>query len=120
MARTLARKKELTKTARWFIFSALLLNFGSTVIGYKLNGVALFLISTISMIQLACTIIGVGLWFVGLRYYAMSKGYHPAWAGLGILNIFGLLILILMPNKYIVQAEQVVDPLSNYPRQPLG
>ncbi len=28
-----------------------------------------------------------------------TKGYHPIWGALGILQLIGLLILIVLPNK---------------------
>lgn len=62
---------------------------------------------------LAVRLVGIVLWIWGLRHYAMSKGYHPAWGFLGLLSIIGLLILVVLPNKYVVAAD---EPEGHYPR----
>lgn len=48
----------------------------------------------------------LGLWFAGVilfiwgcRHYAMSKGRHPAWGWLGLLNVIGLVCLVLLGNR---------------------
>lgn len=52
-------------------------------------------------------------WFWGLADYARSKGYAAAWAALGILSCIGLLILVLLPNRWI---ETPPGTGSVYPR----
>ncbi len=39
------------------------------------------------------------LWIVACYFYAKSKGRHGAWGLLGILSIFGLIILYYMKDK---------------------
>ena len=42
---------------------------------------------------------GTGLLFVGIAYYAKSRGRHPAWCLLALLSIIGLLILLCLKDK---------------------
>lgn len=56
--------------------------------------------------------VGIVLWFSailiyggfllfiwGLWNYAKGKGYHGAWGLLGLLSVFGFMILALFPDK---------------------
>lgn len=43
---------------------------------------------------------GAILVIIGCCYYAKGKGYHGAWGLLGLLSIFGLLVLVFMRDKY--------------------
>jgi 4-amino-4-deoxy-L-arabinose transferase-like glycosyltransferase len=45
------------------------------------------------------TIAGTVLVMVGLGYYAKAKGRHWAWGLLGLLSIFGLIALAILPDK---------------------
>lgn len=46
----------------------------------------------------------------GCWYYAKGKGYHGAWGLLGILFVFGLLILVFFPDKYkAINTQDQVD-----------
>jgi hypothetical protein len=45
------------------------------------------------------TLLGAGLLVAGLCYYAKSKGYHPALGLLGLLSLFGLIALAVLPDK---------------------
>ena len=48
-----------------------------------------------SVLQLA----GIICWLVGLSAYAKGKGHHGAWGLLGLLSLFGWIVLALMPDK---------------------
>ncbi|MHB1156564.1 MAG: hypothetical protein ACYC26_06970 [Phycisphaerales bacterium] len=48
---------------------------------------------------LSLRLLGVGFFIWGCRHYAMSKGRHPAWGWLGLLNIIGLIVLVLLGNR---------------------
>jgi hypothetical protein len=51
------------------------------------------------LIKLALWIVGVLFFIWGCRHYAMSKGRHPAWGWLGLLNVIGLVCLVAMGNR---------------------
>lgn len=58
------------------------------------------------------------LWIMGCIKYAHSKGYSTIVGLLGLLSIFGLLILVLLPNKW--KDEVATTSTTNYPRPPLS
>jgi len=119
MVGTLERKKELTRASNWYILTSIVLYLITVFISSTGGTTAGVSGGLPSWILLTAILVSIGLWFVGLRYYAFSKGYSGAWSALGLLSIFGLIILVLMPNKFIVRAQPVVDPNSNYPRPDL-
>ena len=43
--------------------------------------------------------IGTGLLLIGLAFYAMAKGRHPAWCVMAFLSIVGLIVLGLLKDK---------------------
>jgi hypothetical protein len=49
---------------------------------------------------IALTIVGTGLFIWGCVHYAQGKGYHSAFGLLGLLSIFGLVALALLPDKH--------------------
>ncbi len=55
---------------------------------------------------------------MGCIKYAHSKGYSTIVGLLGLLSIFGLLILVLLPNKW--KDEVATTSTTNYPRPPLS
>jgi len=56
-------------------------------------------------------------WLWGLSEYSKSKGYSGVWCLLGLIGCIGLLILVVMPDKYVVATEGETGP-SNYYRPP--
>jgi hypothetical protein len=46
------------------------------------------------------TLAGLGLFLWGCFSYAKGKGYHPALGLLGLLSCIGLLVLVVLPDKY--------------------
>src|SRR5579884_2445233 len=59
-------------------------------------------------------------WFIGLGEYALSKGYSSALCLLGLLSIIGLLILVLLKDKYIVSDGPFEPGASPYYRPTYG
>jgi hypothetical protein len=51
------------------------------------------------LLRLVLQISSYAIFIWGCVELAKAKGYHPLWGALGILNLIGLLILILLPNK---------------------
>lgn len=43
--------------------------------------------------------LGTALLMVGLAYYAKAKGRTPIWCLLGLLSIFGLIVLACLSNR---------------------
>ena len=48
---------------------------------------------------LLVALIGTGLLLVGLAYYAVAKGRHPAWCLFAFLSIIGLIVLACLKDK---------------------
>lgn len=71
------------------------------------------------------TLVSILTWIPGLLFlalfcfgcadYAESKGYSRWWGLIGILGCCGLIILVLVPNKW-VEASRPEDWPTNYPR----
>jgi len=58
-------------------------------------------VSIIDLILQLAVLGGIILFTMGCWYYAKGKGYHGAYGFLGLIfNIFGLIILIAMPDKH--------------------
>ena len=55
--------------------------------------------STESDISTALVFAGTIVFCLGCMYWAKGKGYHDAWGLLGLLNIFGILILLFFKDK---------------------
>lgn len=55
-------------------------------------------------------------WFWGLSEYAKSKGYPGTYALWGILSCIGLLVLVLIPDKYYLNTAPPQYGPTNYPR----
>jgi hypothetical protein len=53
-------------------------------------------------IMLIGTVLLVGTVFltIGLAYYAIAKGRHPAWCILGFFSLPGLLVLACLPDDF--------------------
>lgn len=60
--------------------------------------------------------VGVGSFTWGLVAYAMGKGCHGAWGLLGVMSIFGLLVLVLLRDKHWeLKLQDLDDASSNEP-----
>jgi uncharacterized protein len=55
----------------------------------------------ISFSALGFFIVGYVFFIKGCRQYTQSKGYSSNWGWLGLFNVFGLSILLLIPDKKI-------------------
>ncbi len=53
----------------------------------------------ISYLAIGMLVAGIPLLFFGCYRMAKGKGYHGAWALLGLLSLIGLIILFLLPNR---------------------
>jgi hypothetical protein len=53
----------------------------------------------ISYLAICMLVAGIPLFFFGCHRIAKGKGYHDAWALLGLLSLIGLIILFLIPNR---------------------
>lgn len=51
-----------------------------------------------ALVGLVLALVGTAMFINGLRYYAMSKGRHPAWGFMGFLSLLGLIILAVLPD----------------------
>ena len=52
------------------------------------------------MIGFALLIVGAGFFLYGCISYSRGKGHHGGWGILGLLSIFGLLILFFLKDKH--------------------
>ena len=52
------------------------------------------------MVGYVVLLTGIGLFLWGCGQYAQGKGYSWYWGALGLLYILGLLVLVLMPDRY--------------------
>ncbi len=57
------------------------------------------LLGYISYLAIGMLVAGMPLFFFGCYRMAKGKGYHGAWALLGLLSLIGLIILFLLPNR---------------------
>lgn len=103
-------KKALQKKSTMLMLMAIGIVIVGTVISASLDsgvGAALLLASRFG---------ALGLWIPGCMAYAESKAYSK-WVGLlGLLTIIGLIILVVLPDKWKNQ-DQAASP-TNYPRPP--
>ena len=53
---------------------------------------------TIAALGGVALIVGTILLIVGLAYYAIAKGRHPAWCLMGFLSIIGLIVLAYLKD----------------------
>jgi hypothetical protein len=61
-----------------------------------------------AFLQISCFV--VFIW--GCVELAKAKGYHPIWGMLGILQLIGLIILIVLPNKNKILLAKTKDNKS--------
>ena len=69
------------------------LGFGSQIFGQ-------YLLSSGNSLGFLFTLGGLVLFIWGLKEYAEAKGHSGAWALLGLLSIFGLIILVCFKDKH--------------------
>lgn len=55
---------------------------------------------SLGVLGLATALVGVGFFVWGSSQYALGKGHSPYWGALGVLYIFGFLILLLLPDRH--------------------
>jgi hypothetical protein len=86
-----------------------------------LGGIIMAVGDTLSLLGAILTLLGAGMmmagalfWFWGLALYNRSKGYPASGAVLGLLGIFGLLMLAARPDRFVTEPAQD----SIYPRSP--
>jgi hypothetical protein len=72
------------KTALAFFIPSVVLQFVGQVVrtvpGEKLVGSLILLVGTVLLV-------------IGMAYYAKAKGRHPAWGLMGLLSLFGALLV---------------------------
>ncbi len=68
----------------------------------------------ISFLILGFVLVGYGFFIKGCRLYIASKGYSYNWGWLGLLSLFGLSILLLIPSK-INEVSLQDENLTNEP-----
>lgn len=71
-----------------------------------------------NMVVVGLGLVGGVTWFGGLMTYSRSKGYSSITGLLCLLGIVGLLIILVLPDRWLVPAPPIIDPNSNYPRDP--
>ena len=55
---------------------------------------------TLPTLGLLLLLTGWGIFIWGTVSYAQGKGHHGAWGILGFLSLLGLIILVLLPDRY--------------------
>jgi hypothetical protein len=110
---TLEHKKSLQKSANIKVLIALaMMLLPIAVIAFDPDG-------AIAMVAVVLRLLGLVPWFWGLADYSQSKGYSSLMCLLGLCSLIGLIILVLLPDKYVIgPTDAVYDPNSNYPRHP--
>ena len=86
----------------------LLLGFGILLIGNIYGGDANLLMS----------LVGTIVFIYGCMLYVEEKGYGKVYGLLGLLNIFGLIILAVLPNKNKIKAEAVEEHIASEQQPP--
>ena len=109
---SLAKKQALQKAAG----IKLVVAFGSIALGYLLIGALRG--NPLSVAALPLLLVGVVAWYWGLGQFCVSKGYSGVLAVAGLLGIFGLLLILILPDKYRLEAPPVVE--GAYPRPAVG
>jgi hypothetical protein len=107
-----ANRKDLQKQSNYFLL-------GAVVLWVVLNFIARVLIpegSVVALFLMPFWLVALVLWVIGCMRYAQSKGYSSLYGFLGILTICGLLVLVLLPNKWV--EEGPASSPTNYPRPP--
>ena len=66
---------------------------------------------------LPIALIALVSWYWGLGQFCVSKGYSGVLAALGLFHVFGLLVILVLPDKWRVEAPPVMTE-GAYPRQP--
>lgn len=117
-AGTIEHKKALQKSSNIKIGIGVLMILGGAVLmgaGAMSGNDGM---APLAILGLLIRLVGLVPWFWGLAEYSKSKGYSPVLAVLGIIFCIGLLILVILPDKYVIQTRQYDpnNPNSNYPR----
>jgi hypothetical protein len=106
-------KKELQRSSSIKVLTAILSGIA---------GLAIIIMagkSSFSIIGIAPIFAAAIFWYWGLGQYCLSKGYSGAMAAIGVLGLPGLIILLVLPDRYKVEAPPVVQH-TNYPRSAIG
>lgn len=118
---TLLEKKALAAKSGWWAGGAILFLFGSAfLIGVLFGDIESN--NNLPRILFAVTrLLAAVFWVVGCGYYARSKGWSSGMGILGILTCIGLLVLVLLPDKWSKALKHGPAPmgpsdLTNYPR----
>lgn len=116
---TLEQKKALQKSASIKVVLAILMSVGSVAImaaGASAAATPTDSIGVLGVLGIIIRVAALVPWFWGLADYCRSKGQSPVLAVLGLLSCIGLIILVVLPDKYVIRTSQGYDPNSNYPR----
>lgn len=115
---TPAERKALQKSASIKVLIAIVLSLVGYGIGLTAAGAGAGAQPNVPLALLgsAIQLISAVPWFWGLGEYSKSKGYTPWMASITLFPCIGLLILVLLPNKWVNRPEGAYDPHTNYPR----
>ena len=78
---------EYKRKTNLFVGIGLLLQIGGALLGRHMEWANMLVLP------------GVFVYMYGLYFYAKSKGYSGWFAVFGLLNLLGLIILVLLPDK---------------------
>lgn len=82
------------KQANTFLISGFFIWFLGNILKNEALGLSLKPIGWIVFLA------GLSLFVYGCTIYSKAKGHHPALGLLGILNLIGLIVLALLPDKH--------------------
>jgi Na+-driven multidrug efflux pump len=102
-------RKALQTKSNIFVVVAIVLNLLSAALGQGAQA------GQISPITWVFAPFVWGCWIAAATFYAKSKGYSPWYGALGALCCCGILILIIMPNKWVDAPASGYGP-GDYPR----
>ena len=68
------------------------------------------------VVQSVVVLTGSVVFIWGCVDFMRSKGYSGWWGALGLIPYLGLIILVLMPNRWVERTPPPTDDNSNYPR----
>ncbi len=122
---TAEEKKRLSRRSGWLCASGILAIFcAGFVLGISSPSGSASPSGATSASE-AIVFVGAALWIVlwlaGTCTYAKSKGYSPFVGILGIMTIFGIIALVLLPDKWkkalaVTPSTSGPGDLTNYPR----
>jgi len=112
-------RKALQTKGAIFIIVGLVTSIGARVLGLVLttgtNDSPTDMNPILAIFILIASIVGLVCWFIGLSAYARSKGYSSWYSLLGLLSCIGLIILAVLPDRWVEAQSSDYGP-GDYPR----